>query len=601
MLLNFILAILCVTVIVLLSLVMRLRTRLNLFGSSLDLISLPVVFAEHNKTFFMNSTARRLLQCAGDENYSEALNRCEHTEFNALQGSKETLNVFIGIDNADYVKMETQTRAYKKEIHWLTSILDALPMPISVTDKDLNWTFINKAVENMLGLKRADIIGKHCSNWGANICSTDKCGIALLRKGIGQSFFSQQGKEFTVTGHYLHDENGDMIGHLEAVKDITDLINKTAEFEKIAHWYESILDALPMPISVTDNDMNWTFINKATEKFLGKKRNEVTGQHCSNWGAKICGTESCGILCAQRGIMQTQFSQSDMHFQVDVAFLKDAKGNNAGFVEVVQDVTKLQGAINTINNLMESVKIVSEQVYTGAKQISESSQDLARGASTQAAAVEELNASIDVINSKTQNAAQNALSARELSKNAKQNALSGNNEMKAMLSAMEGIKTSSGNIARIIRTIEDIAFQTNLLALNASVEAARAGEHGRGFAVVAEEVRTLAGRSQVSANETNALITDTINKVDEGSQIAVKTAKAFETIISDFDSVSELIDEIASASSEQAQSFGQISTGVVQISNITQSNAAVSEEAAASSQELAAQSDALVNLFTDVE
>ena len=371
------------------------------------------------------------------------------------------------------------------------------------------------------------------------------------------------------------------------------------EFKEKAHWYESILDALPMPVSVTDSNMNWTFINRATENFLGKKRNDVTGQHCSNWGAKICNTENCGIICAKRGVFQTQFSQSDMHFQVDTAILRDVNGAETGFVEVVQDITRIEGVAVKIRNLIESVRTASEQVSSGAKQISDSSQNLSQGSSTQASAVQELNASIEVMDSKIQTTAQSALTASKLSKDAKESALLGNNEMQAMLSAMDGIKLSSSNIAKIIKTIEDIAFQTNLLALNASVEAARAGEHGKGFAVVADEVRTLAGRSQQSAHETNDLISDAISKVDEGSKLAQNTAAAFETIINNFDSVSALVDEIATASSDQADSIGQIIAGINQISSITQSNAASSEETAATSEELAAQSEALVDLLKD--
>lgn len=246
-----------------------------------------------------------------------------------------------------------------------------------------------------------------------------------------------------------------------------------------------------------------------------------------------------------------------------------------------------------LNNLIGSIMTASEQVSSGSNMVSYSSIGLSQGATEQASAVEELTASLDEIAAQTNTNAMNASKANEFAREARQNALAGNGQMKEMLNAMEEISASSGSINNIIKVINDIAFQTNILALNAAVEAARAGQHGKGFAVVAEEVRTLAMRSANAAKETTGLIENSINKVAAGTKIANETASALWKIVEQVDKAADLVQSISVASSEQAIGVKQISLGISQVSQVVQTNAATAEESAAASEELSAQAEQL--------
>jgi len=266
---------------------------------------------------------------------------------------------------------------------------------------------------------------------------------------------------------------------------------------------------------------------------------------------------------------------------------RDYVGN---FAEIKNSINNIS---NTLNKTVSEISSATDQVLSGAKQISASAMDLANGATTQASSVQELTASIDLISQQTRQNADNAESANELSNTSTTNAREGNEAMKKMLEAMLQIKESSSNISKIIKVIQDIAFQTNLLSLNAAVEAARAGEHGKGFSVVAEEVRNLAARSQTAATETTGLIEDSIQRVDTGSSIAQATSDSLDVIVENAGSVLTIINEITIASRDQAKAISQISAGLTQISSVVQSNSAVSEEAAAAAEELSSQADVL--------
>jgi len=231
----------------------------------------------------------------------------------------------------------------------------------------------------------------------------------------------------------------------------------------------------------------------------------------------------------------------------------------------------------------------SNQVASAADQVSGSSQSLAEGSSEQAASIEETSASLEEMASMTKRNAENAQKANELAKEARAVADHGVTDMQTMSSAMQSIKTSSDDIAKIIKTIDEIAFQTNILALNAAVEAARAGEAGMGFAVVADEVRNLAQRSAQAAKETAAKIEGAINNTTQGVQISAKVAEVLNEIVSKVRQVDELVAEVSGASKEQTQGIAQVNIAIGQMDKVTQSNAANAEESAAAAEELNAQ------------
>jgi methyl-accepting chemotaxis protein len=228
-----------------------------------------------------------------------------------------------------------------------------------------------------------------------------------------------------------------------------------------------------------------------------------------------------------------------------------------------------------------------------ANEVSASSQTLAEGASEQAAALEETSSSLEELASMTKRNAENAQKVNDLAKQARAAADKGTIDMQTMNAAMDAIKVSSDDIAKIIKTIDEIAFQTNILALNAAVEAARAGEAGMGFAVVADEVRNLAQRSAQAAKETAAKIEGAIGKTAQGMQISGKVAAALDEIAAKARQVDELAAEVAGASREQTLGITQINTAVGQMDNVTQANAASAEESAVAAEELNSQAVAM--------
>jgi methyl-accepting chemotaxis protein len=283
-----------------------------------------------------------------------------------------------------------------------------------------------------------------------------------------------------------------------------------------------------------------------------------------------------------------------------------AAGDLSTSVEVTSkcEVGQLLASLKAMNdNLVKTVATVrtgTEAIGTASAEVAAGNQDLSSRTEQQASSLEETASSMEELTSTVKQNADNALQANTLAEAASGVAARGGQVIHEVVSTMQQIHEASGKIVDIISVIDGIAFQTNILALNAAVEAARAGEQGRGFAVVAGEVRSLAQRSAAAAKEIKHLIDDSSEKVGTGSRLVQEAGSTMGDIVDSVRRVTDILNEISSASQEQSAGIEQINEAIVQMDTVTQQNAALVEEAAAASQAMqdeAARLSAAVAVF----
>jgi len=269
-----------------------------------------------------------------------------------------------------------------------------------------------------------------------------------------------------------------------------------------------------------------------------------------------------------------------------------AQGNLGVKVPEAREGSLIDGLakmVHSMRSTVEQVRTSTESINTASVEIASGNQDLSARTEQTASNLQETAASMEQLTSNVKQSADAARQANQLAASAAEVAQRGGAVVGQVVSTMDEINNSSKKIADIIGVIDGIAFQTNILALNAAVEAARAGEQGRGFAVVASEVRSLAQRSAGAAKEIKALINSSVERVEAGSKLVGDAGSTMAEIVASVQRVSDIINEITAATSEQSDGIGQVNVAVTQLDQMTQQNAALVEQSAAAAESLKAQ------------
>ena len=453
------------------------------------------------------------------------------------------------------------------------------------------------------------------------------------------------GKEVWIQASYnpILDANGKVYKVVKFATDITEQKMRSAEFEGKLNAINKAQAAIEFNLDGTIITANDNFLN-----CLGYRLDEVRGQHHRMF-CDAAYTSSGEYMAFWQKLNRGEFDSGqyrrlgkggkEIWIQASYNPILDANGKVYKVVKFATDITaqkraqfeleacmaeaqkslkalaegdltqavqgtyqgeleKIKVSINeALANLTQTITTVREAVEAvtnGSEEISKGNEDLSQRTSEQASALEETSASMEEMTSTVKQNADNAKQANQLAITARDTADKGGSVTKKAVDAMGEINKSSKKIADIITVIDEIAFQTNLLALNAAVEAARAGEHGRGFAVVAAEVRNLAQRSATAAKEIKGLINESIQRVNDGSDLVNQSGKTLEEIVSSVKRVTDIIAEITAASQEQASGIDQVNKAIMSMDETTQQNAALVEETTSAAQSMKEQAKELM-------
>jgi methyl-accepting chemotaxis protein len=499
--------------------------------------------------------------------YDNRIEIDNHDEIGKVLDALQVMQVKLGFD-------VNEAKRVADESLRIQIALDNVSTGVMIADNERNIIYMNRSIEELIKAAEADL-RKELPNFSAS---------GLVGSSI-DNFHKKPEQQKQMLATFTSTYRTDMeIGGRTFALAASPVINKQGQrLGSVVEWRDRTLEVATEKevASIVSGAVMGDFSRRVelegkTGFFLqlGAGMNQLTetSETGLNEVVRVLGALAQGDL--------TEKISSDYHG----TFGKLKNDSNTTVEQLTEVISRIKDATDTIN--------------TASREIASGNTDLSQRTEEQASSLEETAASMEELTATVRQNAENARQANQLAAGASDIAIKGGEVVGKVVQTMSSISESSKKIVDIISVIDGIAFQTNILALNAAVEAARAGEQGRGFAVVASEVRNLAQRSAAAAKEIKALIGDSVDKVQVGTDLVGMAGQTMEEVVSSVKRVTDIMAEISAASNEQSAGIEQVNQAITQMDDVTQQNAALVEEAAAAAELLEEQAQELAKLVS---